>query len=208
MENKNWEKEISSSKKNIYIPLQMFPEATIDYACESLESINYYKILFTFIKKNHKKFNVFLKEHPNIVGQRPSKFSEIIKKDKRITVLPTFTNSNYILEKIDCVLVWTGTVGFEALIRGIPILTFGKPYYASGKRFLKINQKTSSRIILNHINKLSKKKIKKNESLKIIRYMARQLFKGNYKYHNDWSDKNISDLKDIKIMSNSIKKNL
>lgn len=204
--NKNWEEKLSTGKKNIYIPLQMFPEATIDYACEDLKNIDYYKILFSFIKNQHKKFNIFIKEHPNIVGYRPSKFYDKIKNDRRITIIPTFENSNYILEKIDCVLVWTGTVGFEALIRGIPILTFGKPYYASGKRFLKINQKTSSRIILNHINKFSKKKIKKNESLKIIRYMARQLFKGNYKYHGDWSNKNINDLKDIKIMSNSIKK--
>lgn len=205
---KKWEKKINLKKKTIYIPLQMFPEATIDYACENIKYLDYYKNLFLFIKNHHNKFNIVIKEHPNIMGFRPPGFYKKIKYDKRVNVIPTFVSSNLVLNKIDCVLVWTGSVGFDALIRGIPVISFCNPYYASSKRLLKINQQTSSKNILQHISMFNKTNFKKKEALKITEYMAKQLLDGNYRYHVDWSHKNINDLKDIKIMANSLKRAL
>lgn len=205
---KKWEEKINQNKNTIYIPLQMFPEATIDYACEKIEYLDYYKNLFLFIKNHHNKFNIVIKEHPNIMGFRPPGFYKKIKHDNRVNVIPTYVNSNLVLNKIDCVLVWTGSVGFDALIRGIPVISFCNPYYASSNRFLKIDQKTSSKKILQHMTRFNKTNFKKKEALKITEYMAKQLLNGNYKYHVDWSYKNINDLKDIKIMANSLKRSL
>lgn len=205
---KKWEEKINKKKNTIYIPLQMFPEATIDYACENIKYLDYYKNLFLFIKNHHNKFNIVIKEHPNIMGYRPSGFYKKIKRDNRVNVIPTYVNSNLVLNKIDCVLVWTGTVGFDALIRGVPVISFCNPYYASGKRFLKINQNTNFVKINKHINKYKKTKLSKKEILKTIEYVAKQLFNGNYKYHVEWSKKNFKDMKDLKVMSQSLKKGI
>jgi len=202
----DWENNLNfKSRYNLYIPLQMYPEATIDYACQDIKYVDYYKNLFLFIKKNHNKFNIFIKEHPNIMALRPASFYKSIKNDKRITVIPTYENSNYILEKIDCTLVWTGTVGFDSLIRGVPVISFCKPYYASGSRFMTIKQETQTSKIYKHIKKFYKKKITLSEQKKIFKYVSRQLYKGHFKYHGDWSSNNKNDLKDIKQMANSIK---
>ena len=205
--NNDWENNLNfKNRYNLYIPLQMYPEATIDYSCQDIKYVDYYKNLFLFIKKNHHKFNIFIKEHPNIMALRPASFYKSIKNDKRITVIPTYENSSYILEKIDCTLVWTGTPGFDSLIRGIPVLSFCKPYYASGARFMIIKQETQTSKIYKHIKRFYKKRITLTEQKKIFKYVNRQLYKGNYKYHIDWSPNNKNDLKDVKQMANSINK--
>ena len=201
----NWKKKISKKKNNLYIPLQMYPEATIDYACENLKFLDYYKVLNKFINTHYKNFNIFIKEHPNIMGFRPSGFYESLSKDKRITVIPTYEHSNSVLENVNCTLVWTGTVGFDSLLKGVPVISFCNPYYASGKRFLKISENTRKNAINNHINKFKTKKISPAEKKEIFFYLAKQLFKGNYKFHGDWNIKNNNDLRDIRIMSKSLK---
>jgi hypothetical protein len=204
--NKNWKKKLNSKNLyNLYIPLQMYPEATIDYACDDIKYVDYYKNLLLFIKKNYKNYNIFIKEHPNVMGLRPSSFYKSLKNNNKITVIPTYENSNYILSKIDCTLVWTGTVGFDSLIRGIPVVSFCKPYYAEGKRFMTIKQDTPINLIYRHIKRFNKKKIFKSEQLEIFKFVSKQLYEGNYKLHSDWSNKNPQDIKDVKKMASSCK---
>ena len=139
------------------------------------------------------------------MGARPKKFYQKIKSDKRVTVIPTYTNSNYIIKKTDSVMVWTGTVGFDSMIRSKAVFGLATPYYASGKRFLKINKNTSIKKMLRHILFCNKFPISKAEQEKTFNYLARQLYKGNYKAHFDWSEKNSKDIKDVKQMANSTK---
>ena len=48
----------------------------------------------------------------------------------------------------------------------------------------------------------------KKRGFKNYRIHGKAALNGNYKYHVDWSYKNINDLKDIKIMANSLKRAL
>jgi hypothetical protein len=204
--NPDWEKNLDNKKKlSLYIPLQMFPEATIDYWCDNLEAIRYYETLESVIKKLYKNFNIFIKEHPDVLGLRPRKFYTQIDKDKRVTLIPTYTNSNYIIKKTDAVLVWTGTVGFDAIIRGKPAFAFGQPFYASGKRFLKINLNIKIKKMINHIFFCKQNLITKTEQKKILKNVTQQLYKGRYKNHIYWSKDNPKDIKDIRQMALSCK---
>ena len=85
------------------------PEATIDYWCEDLKIIKYYETLEKIISKLHKNFSLFVKEHPAIVGSRPRNFYSKLVNDKRITIIPSDTNSNYVVKKTDGVIIWSGT---------------------------------------------------------------------------------------------------
>lgn len=203
---KDWEDKIKISiKPTLYIPLAKDPEATIDYWCEDLKMIKYYETLEKVIKKFHKDFSIFIKEHPAVVGSRPKNFYLKLKNDKRITSIPSYTNSNFIINKVDCILVWTGTVGFDAMIRGKPVLGLAKSFMVSGKRFLKIDFGTKMKKIKKHIIFCKSNLITKSEQEKTFRNVAKQLYKGNYNYHMAWSDKNPKDLDDIKQMANSCK---
>ncbi|MDA7780682.1 hypothetical protein N8938_01500 [Candidatus Pelagibacter sp.] len=204
--NSNWKKKLDDKKKpSLYLPLQMFPEATIDYWCENLEAIKYYETLEKVIKKLHNNFSLFVKEHPDVIGLRPKKFYSKIIKDKRITIIPTYENSNHILRKTDAALVWTGTVGFDAIIRGKPAFAFGKPFYASGKRFLKIDLDIKIKKMMQHISACKKNIITSAEQKRTFRYVTQQLYKGYYKNHIYWSKDNPKDIKDVKQMGSSCK---
>ena len=73
--NTGWEKELKYKEKpSLYIPLQMFPEITVDYWCKNLEAIKYYETLEKLINKLHNNFSLFIKEHPDVMGSRPKNF--------------------------------------------------------------------------------------------------------------------------------------
>ena len=202
--NLKWENELNcKDKPSLYIPLQMFPEATVDYWCEDIKVIKYYETLEKLIKRLHNNFSLFVKEHPDVVGSRPKKFYSKIKNDRRITVIPTFVNSNYIVKKTDGVVIWTGSVGLDAMIRGKAVFSVGTPFFANGKRFLKIDLNTKLKKMLNHISLCKKNSISHYEQKKTFEYVAQQMYKGNYKNHFDWSEKNYNDIKDVKKMASS-----
>lgn len=204
--NFNWEVKLNSSKKpSLYIPLSKIPEATIDYWCEDLKIIKYYETLEKLINKLNKHFSLFIKEHPAIVGSRPRNFYSKLIKDKRITIIPTETNSNYIVNKTDGVVIWSGTVGLDAILRGKPVFGLSRPFFASGKRFLEINLNTKIEKILKHILFCKKNIITKAEQEKTFGYVAQQMYKGRYNYHMNWSDKNQQDIKDVQQMARSCK---
>jgi hypothetical protein len=137
-----------SGKPIIYVPLQMFPEATIDYWCEDLEAINYHSYLLKLLRHLCQDFTILIKEHPNVLGYRnPLLYKKLIKLQS-VFIAPTESNSNDLIELADAVLVWTGSVGFEAAIRGKPVLTTCRSYYQIGPLFRHVDLKTSAEDII------------------------------------------------------------
>ena len=205
----DWEDFIQKEKKpSLLIPLQMFPECTVDYWCEDSGVIKYYEMLEKTIEKLCDDFFIFLKEHPSVMGVRPSGFYSKIKKDPRVIVIPTYTPSNYILEKIDGVVVWTGSVGFEALLRGKAVLGLATPFYASGHRFRKISLSTPNNEIVKHVTSCAESKITKDEQKHVLDKLGSQLYKGNFKNDKSWAKESLSDLNDTSAMALSIRKTL
>lgn len=126
-----WKSELDGQKKTIFIPLQHFPEATIDYWVDSIELIDYENELKRIIDILSPVFNVLLKEHPGVWGFRKPSFYKRILKEKKVVVAPTEEMSHACVEEADAVLVWTGTIGFEAALRGKPVFSLANPYYQS-----------------------------------------------------------------------------
>jgi capsule polysaccharide export protein KpsC/LpsZ len=91
-----------------------------------VKTVDEYKNSFTFV----------IKEHPNVFGFRTNNFySALINKANVILVNPE-VSSNELIEACDYILVCTGTVGFESLLRGKPVISGCAPYYASRDGFL------------------------------------------------------------------------
>lgn len=205
----NWEQLLDKcEKKTLFIPLQMFPECTVDYWCKDIESINYYETLEKLIEKLSKDFAIFIKEHPSVMGVRPSGFYTKIRNDPRIVVIPTYTSSNYILEKIDGVVVWTGSVGFEGMLRGRAVLGLETPYYASGKRFLKIDLDTPNIQILEHVAKCMQSNTTKEEQNLALNHLGIQLYRGSFRNDKTWNEASTQRTNDTKEMAASIRQTL
>lgn len=203
---KDWEQVFDSDQRPpLYIPLQMLPEATVDYWCEDVSVTDYYNMLERLIMKHHETFQLLIKEHPNVMGYRPSDFYRKLRTDSRITVVPTYTPSNYVLDRVPAVLVWTGTVGYEAALRGKAVITLCDPYYARGKRFLRITRETDSAVLLSHVLTSSSTAVTREEQEDLLQFLIMQLFKGSFKNDGSWSSLNPTDVRDTERMALSLR---
>lgn len=184
-----------SEAPGLFVPLQMFPECTVDYWCQDSSVIDYYSVLEDIIKKLSNEFVVVVKEHPSVMGSRPSWFYDALSNDPRVTVVPTYVSSNEVLKEVDGVVVWTGSVGFEALLRGKAVFGLAKPYYASGDRFKVIGRDPDTALVAKHVDYCRRNKITVEEQDAMLSHLAKQLFKGDFINDGSWTGKNINHIR-------------
>lgn len=181
---RNWQELHSNTqRKKIFIPLQYYPEATIEYWCDSLSVIDYEKVLFETVERLAKDFCVIIKEHPNVVGLRAKAFYKKLDSIENVVIYPSTENSNQLIDDVDAVLVWTGSVGFESALRGKPVLCLCHPYYAFGRSFKVISNNTANSEIANFIEGFTA--LSHQEKFQMVEYLLSGLIPGKYK--NDWS---------------------
>lgn len=200
----DWKNKIEAQLKPIiYVPLQMIPEATVDYWCENLSAVEYDNTLIKLIERLSPSFHFLIKEHPNVLGFRNPAIYKQLNSMNCVTICPTSANSNQLIELCNAVLVWTGTVGFEAAIRGKPVLSLCKAYYMSGRKFKIIEAKMSSTEILGFIKEQSDP-LPYTEKQKMVAYLLSGLLPGRFKSDGSWSQDNKQDFKDAKQIGASL----
>ncbi|RSD29649.1 hypothetical protein EJA03_17970 [Vibrio pectenicida] len=200
-----WKDEIKRvDSKIIYIPLQMIPEATVDYWCESSEVINYDEVLIDFID-SHKDLHFLIKEHPNVIGYRNPKLYNILGSKINVTICPTQTPSNLLIDYYDATMVWTGSVGFEVALRSKPVLSLSPIYYFPDERFYKkISINSHSQEIANYIDGYSE--LSNSDKHELVRHLLSGLDSGQLRVDGTWDEKNYDDLENMKTLSASLAK--
>lgn len=201
----NWNSEITNSGKMVvYVPLQMIPEATVDYWCESLDVIDYDNLLLNFIEK-HKGLHFLVKEHPNVIGYRNTTLYSKLESMKNVTICPTQINSNELFEYYSAVLIWTGTVGFESALRGKPVLSFSQPYYFSNKgKFKLVDMNLSTNDILEYIE-LNKNQLTDSDRFEMIKFLLSGLDKGTLIVDGSWQLSSEKDLERMEQLASSLR---
>jgi len=135
-EEKNWLQKINAAKTNqkliVYLPLQFYPECSVDYWGTQIQFSSFYSVVEKMIANTYSKMILLVKEHPSAMGLRKSKFYEQFSRNENIHLIPFDVSSNEVIEKSDMVLTWTGSVGVEAIMRDKPLMTFGEAYYDPG----------------------------------------------------------------------------
>ena len=114
----------------VYLPLHFTPEATVDYWCDNLLDVNYEDRVLQLVSQADENTTILVKEHPAMVGRRSESFYNRLKECPKAILIHPYESSNLILEKVDTVIVHTGSVGVEALIRGKRVLCLTKNYYS------------------------------------------------------------------------------
>lgn len=205
---KSWKELAKNSKKTlIYHPLQFYPEATIEYWCECLKDIEYEKKLVDIIRSMSGQFHFLLKEHPNAVGARATALYKVLKKQSNVTFVPTNISSNNVADEASAVLVWTGSSGFEAALRGKPVLTICRPYFMFGDKFKEIDENTSEHEIKRHIEANSVK-LKDYEKIDLVANLLSGLRPGKYINDASWSPANPDHMKQALEIGQEIHKDL
>jgi hypothetical protein len=130
----------SSSRKKLFLALQVNPEATIDYYSPNIEFLDVEKVVTELIascRKNH--IDLVIKDHPNMFGRR--KFNWLYSLLGDDVVLADYgVDSNVIINQVDYVFTWSGTVSVQAYIQGkIPVVVC-PPFLSSLPGFVKLEK--------------------------------------------------------------------
>jgi hypothetical protein len=72
---------------------------------------------------------LYVKEHIPMLGVRPIEYYERLRRVPNIRLIDPFTSSLQLIRDASVVTVIAGTVGWEALLLGVPVITFGQVFY-------------------------------------------------------------------------------
>jgi Capsule polysaccharide biosynthesis protein len=190
-----WQASLSQDgRPSIFVPLQFFPEATIDYWVTDSTFIDYERSLLDLLSRLSADFQFVVKEHPGVWGHRHPSLYEKLARVPGLVFCPTNVAAQHCVESCDAVLVWTGSVGFEAALRGKPVLTVTTPYYLSGGRFMKITLETAGSEIHDHIANVNSRPIEAPEKIKLIQYLLDGLEPGRIQIDGSFNRLQSSDL--------------
>jgi hypothetical protein len=125
----------------ILLPLQVNPEAsTMILAPNFVNQLVMVESLAKNIPMTHK---LYVKEHPAMLGRRPREFYEEIQRFPNVRLIDAREDNFRLIRHADLVVTATGTGGWEAILMGRPVITFGNAFYADlgfSERCSDINQ--------------------------------------------------------------------
>ena len=129
--NQDWIEHLNKSNlKKIYLPLAVVPEASTDYWVPHTKFIEYESAVLDIASNLGDSYQVIVKEHSHMLGIRNRNFYEQLKKINNVVSVPPDVVSNWLLEEIrPSVLVGAGSVGIEATLRGLPVVTYSPSSY-------------------------------------------------------------------------------
>jgi len=116
---------------SIYIPLHFSPEATVDYWADDPDLVFQDDAIIKLVTDAPPNLNLLIKEHPGMYLRRRFDFYEKLKHLSNVILIHPYESSNTLLNRVENVLVITGSVGVEALLRKKRVLSLSKNYYSN-----------------------------------------------------------------------------
>lgn len=194
-----------SNKKIVYLPLQFYPECSLDYWGTSSDFSDFYQTVSKLLSVDFKDTLILVKEHPSAYGLRKSAFYQSFFKNPSFCLVPFDIPSNEVIEHADLVLTWTGSVGVEAIVRNKPLITFGKAYYATDNVCKELNDFGQLEELESTISQtIANSKVVDMAVDKVITHMLSGLLKG-YVFPLDYgSSKNPYNKEAMTTLGNSV----
>jgi len=126
----DWRSRIlRADRPTLFIPLSHTPEASTDYWLRDLRYVAYEAFILDAVKTLSKSFQLVIKEHWSVLGQRDWRWYEQLKSSSDAVLVPPEVPSRQVMGLVDHVMVGAGTTGPEAAIRGKKVVTLDRPYY-------------------------------------------------------------------------------
>ncbi|GHA01288.1 capsule polysaccharide modification protein LipA [Ignatzschineria ureiclastica] len=122
---------LDTTKSQLLIIDQTFGDMSLQYGGVSP---NTFIEMLAQAKKEHPESHIWIKIHPDVLaGKRAGHFTDLmpqLQQDPQVTLLTEDIHPHSLLEKMDQIYVATSQMGFEALMLGKKVTTFGVPWYA------------------------------------------------------------------------------
>ena len=116
-----------AGEKFVLFPLHFQPEAsTLIRAPFYLDQLSLIENIAKSIPIDHK---LYVKEHSVSVGKRPASYYQRIKSIGNVRLISPYVESHDLIRQASAVLSITGTLGWEAVLYEVPVITFGDAFY-------------------------------------------------------------------------------
>jgi len=130
---------LPQNKKMLLFTLHKQPEASIDVIGRYFENqldliINIWRIL-------PENFILLVKEHSNAIGDRNWKFYKTVKKLRNIYLIDNKADSHKLLDTVESVFTVSGTIAYEAALKGKNAFTFAPAFFNKMSRCQEVSWK-------------------------------------------------------------------
>ena len=114
-------------EKYILLPLHYQPEiSTLWYGRYQNDQVGFIR---NVAKKLPFGYMLYVKEHTLCFGNRPKDFYDKLKKIPNVRLISPYAHTFDLVKTCSLVVTITSTLGFEALMLGKPVISFGDVYY-------------------------------------------------------------------------------
>ena len=151
------------SKKFVYYPLHLQPEASTIVCAQKYEKQLFF--LDNLAKSVPADTLIYAKEHYSFLGSRDNGFYEELKKYPNIVLIDPWEDSFALIKNCQCVATLTGTAGQEAMLLRRPVIMGGDILYRNAPGIMRIED-----IYDNYVNAIANWKQPSRED--VIKYLA------------------------------------
>lgn len=137
---RDWESRLAEvpRERRVFIGLQLFPEASMDYWLKSKEMLAHDDILVRYCEVlGAAGYRIFVKDHPLQFGFRQRDLYIRLSKLPAVTLVPYDVPANLLIQKCAVSITFTGTIGLQAALAGLCSVATD-PWYATEKHFLHV----------------------------------------------------------------------
>ena len=124
------------SKKFVYFPLHLQPEATTIVCAQKYEKQLYF--IDNLAKSVPADTMIYVKEHYSFLGSRENEFYKTLKNYPNVVLIDPWEDSFALIEKSVCVATLTGTAGIEAMLLRHPVIMGGDIMYENAPGIMRI----------------------------------------------------------------------
>lgn len=115
------------SHEYVFFPLHKEPEIALQLYAKAYQ--NQIELIRTLSHSVPLGMEVVIKEHPRAVGWHSLKYYEKLLAIPNVRLVDPNVDSRMLIENSRLVATITGAIGFEALVLGKPVITFGEAAY-------------------------------------------------------------------------------
>ncbi len=126
-ETRIFHRSIDEAKRSVYFPLHVQPEFTTDVRAPF--HVNQLALIESASKAVPVGYQVLVKEHPGMSGERPLHFYKELKKLHNVRLLSAHLDSHDLIRKSDVILTIAGSSAWEAILYEKPVIAFGPLCY-------------------------------------------------------------------------------
>lgn len=123
-----YDNQSESSEEYCFFPLQSEPEVSIQVLGRPYHK-NQIELLRNLAASLPAGMKLYVKEHPRSLGLRPYSYYKELFNIPNLYIVDVQTPSMPMVGRSSFVAVISGTIGFEAIMAGKPVLIFGFPKY-------------------------------------------------------------------------------